>query len=68
MTTPVQSAVLGIDFGTTEAVAAIAVDGVSSLVPLEGPEGSDPVFRSALCFWEDEIGVAVEAGPNSGLS
>lgn len=63
MTTPVQSAVLGIDFGTTNSVAAIAVDGVSSLVSLEGPEGSDPVFRSALCFWEDEIGVAVEAGP-----
>lgn len=63
MTTPVQFAVLGIDFGTTNSVAAIAVDGVSSLVPLEGPEGSDPVFRSALCFWEDEMGVAVEAGP-----
>jgi hypothetical chaperone protein len=63
MTLHVQPAVLGIDFGTTNSVAAIAVDGVASLVPLQGPGGADPVFRSALCFWEDETGIAVEAGP-----
>lgn len=63
MTTSVQPAVLGIDFGTTNSVAAVAIDGVSSLVPLHGPDGNDPVFRSALCFWEDDPGIAVEAGP-----
>ena len=63
MTTSVQPAVLGIDFGTTNSVAAVAIDGVSSLVPLHGPDGDDPVFRSALCFWEDDPGIAVEAGP-----
>jgi hypothetical chaperone protein len=63
MTNLVHPAVLGVDFGTTNSVAALAVDGVASLIPLEGPEGHDPVFRSALCFWEDEAGIAVEAGP-----
>ena len=57
------SAVLGLDFGTTNSVAAVARGGESRLVPLEGPEGADPVFRSALCFWEEEARIAVEAGP-----
>lgn len=56
-------AFLGIDFGTTNSVAAVASEGRSELVPLSGPLGSDPVFRSALCFWEDDARVAVEAGP-----
>lgn len=63
MTTLPPHAVLGLDFGTTNSVAAIARGGVSSLVPLQVPGGEDPVFRSALCFWEDERHVAVEAGP-----
>lgn len=63
MTTSGQPAVLGIDFGTTNSVAAIASDGFASLVPLQGPDGDDPIFRTALCFWEDQAGVAVEAGP-----
>jgi hypothetical chaperone protein len=54
---------LGLDFGTTNSVAAIARDGHSELVPLLGPHETNPVFRSALCFWEDEARVAVEAGP-----
>lgn len=57
---------LGLDFGTTNSVAAIARDGVSSLVMLEAPTGAEAAFRSALCFWEDETvrgGVASEAGP-----
>lgn len=53
---------LGLDFGTTNSVAAVARDGVSELVPLAGPDGADPVFRSALCFWEDD-GVKLAAGP-----
>ncbi len=54
--------VLGIDFGTTNSVVARAEDGESHLVPLKAPKGEDPVFRSALCFWEDD-GIEVEAGP-----
>jgi hypothetical chaperone protein len=57
------ASVLGFDFGTTNSVAAIAGGGRSTLVPLEAPLGLDPVFRSALCFWEEETAVAVEAGP-----
>ena len=54
---------LGLDFGTTNSVAAIARGGASALVPIDGPDGADPVFRSALCFWEDAGGLSVEAGP-----
>src|SRR4051812_3184109 len=60
---PASGKSLGLDFGTTNSVAAIALGGKSELVPLLGPLGSDPVFRSALCFWEEEARVAVEAGP-----
>lgn len=57
---------LGLDFGTTNSVVAMARGGVSDLVPLATPHGPEAAFRSALCFWEDEAvrgGVAVEAGP-----
>ena len=58
---------LGLDFGTTNTVAAFAAGtGTSALIDIAGPEGHAPVFRSALCFWEDEDGwngVAQEAGP-----
>ena len=63
MPTAAPPAVLGLDFGTTNSVAAIARGGRSALVPLLGPDGADPVFRSALCFWEEEARIAVEAGP-----
>ncbi len=58
---------LGLDFGTTNTVAALA-DGAggSHLVEYEGAEATGAVFRSALCFWEEESGwngVAHEAGP-----
>ena len=58
---------LGLDFGTTNTVVALA-DGAggSELVEFTGPHKSDAVFRSALCFWEDEEargGIACEAGP-----
>lgn len=58
---------LGLDFGTTNTVAALA-DGAGSsrLVEFEGADATGPVFRSALCFWEEERGwngVAYEAGP-----
>jgi hypothetical chaperone protein len=57
---------LGLDFGTTNSVAAVARNGAADLVMLDAPDGPDPVFRSALCFWEDgdmRGGVASEAGP-----
>jgi hypothetical chaperone protein len=63
MSTATPSAVLGLDFGTTNSVAALARNGRSELVPLLGPAGAAPVFRSALCFWEEEARVAVEVGP-----
>jgi hypothetical chaperone protein len=62
-------AALGLDFGTTNSVAALAgaADGVSELLSFAAPEGqTESVFRSALCFWHDDAvkgGLAVEAGP-----
>ena len=58
---------LGLDFGTTNTVAALA-DGAggSHLVDFVGEGATGAVFRSALCFWEDERGlngIAHEAGP-----
>lgn len=61
------AAALGLDFGTTNTVVALA-DGVESsrLVEFAGADATGAVFRSALCFWEEETGwngVAHEAGP-----
>ncbi|MBO9519534.1 MAG: Hsp70 family protein [Porphyrobacter sp.] len=58
----------GLDFGTTNSVAALpgGIGHEPHLVPLDGPGGPADVFRSALCFWRDEDvrgGLAVEAGP-----
>lgn len=58
---------IGIDFGTTNSVVALgASPGESTLVDFAAPDGAGPVFRSALCFWEEDGargGVAHEAGP-----
>ncbi len=57
---------LGLDFGTTNSVAALAGGGESRLVEFAGKEATGAVFRSALCFWHDEAvkgGMAHEAGP-----
>lgn len=57
---------IGLDFGTTNTVAALAnADGAADLIAFGGDRGS-PVFRSALCFWQDDAvrgGIAHEAGP-----
>ncbi len=53
---------LGLDFGTTNSVAALARGDIADLVMLDAPDGPDPVFRSALCFWDD-AGLQSEAGP-----
>jgi hypothetical chaperone protein len=59
----VTATALGLDFGTTNSVVALAGPGEApEMVEFAAPEGPSPVFRSALCFWED-AGVQVEAGP-----
>jgi len=57
---------LGLDFGTTNTVVARADGTRSELVEFAGEHATGAVFRSALCFWEEERGwngVAHEAGP-----
>ncbi|MBB5987756.1 Hsp70 family protein [Sphingobium lignivorans] len=57
---------LGLDFGTTNSVVALADGDGSRLVEFKGEAASSAVFRSALCFWQDEAvrgGLAHEAGP-----
>jgi hypothetical chaperone protein len=57
---------LGLDFGTTNSVAALANGGESRLVSFAGKQATGDVFRSALCFWHDSDvkgGMAHEAGP-----
>ncbi|WP_379920933.1 Hsp70 family protein [Erythrobacter sp. R86502] len=58
---------IGLDFGTTNTVAAISDgEGSSELIEFQSANGTGPTFRSALCFWEDgEVagGIASEAGP-----
>jgi len=57
---------IGLDFGTTNSVVALGADGGSEMVSFAGPQGTDAVFRSALCFWHEDSakgGLASEAGP-----
>ncbi|MBO9574624.1 MAG: Hsp70 family protein [Sphingobium sp.] len=66
MATGTPARALGLDFGTTNSVAAIADNGRSDLVEFSGEQATGAVFRSALCFWEDSRargGLAREAGP-----
>ena len=68
VTTPKPAArAIGIDFGTTNSVIATArADGSTPLVKFAAPGGPSDVFRSALCFWQDDAirgGLGHEAGP-----
>ncbi|WP_421854739.1 Hsp70 family protein [Novosphingobium sp.] len=58
---------IGIDFGTTNSVVArSAGDGAVRLADFAAPAGASAVFRSALCFWQDDAlrgGLGHEAGP-----
>ncbi len=58
---------LGLDFGTTNTVAALADDrGGAQLVDFASPRETSAIFRSALCFWEEDgakNGIAHDAGP-----
>ena len=60
-------AAIGLDFGTTNSVVALAGTAQgAALVEFDGPVERSAVFRSALCFWHDDAvrgGMAVEAGP-----
>ncbi len=70
MSKPPLAPALGLDFGTTNTVAAL-VDPTAPGGPpsFRSPDGDDalPVFRSALFFWPEGRGrdrrIAVEAGP-----
>ena len=56
---------LGLDFGTTNSVVALA-DGQGGTELVAFGDAGDAVFRSALCFWAEERGwngIAHEAGP-----
>jgi hypothetical chaperone protein len=63
----VATGAVGLDFGTTNTVVAIADgSGNSRLTEFAGADASGAVFRTALCFWEEENawkGIAYEAGP-----
>jgi hypothetical chaperone protein len=63
----IAASALGLDFGTTNTVLALGNGaGGSELVEFSGAEATGAVFRSALCFWEEESawnGIACEAGP-----
>jgi hypothetical chaperone protein len=68
MSTLISPGLAGLDFGTTNSVAALprGLGQEPHLVRLDGPDGAAEVFRSALCFWREEGvrgGLAVEAGP-----
>ena len=67
MPAPTSGTVLGFDFGTTNSVAAQATGAQApDMLAFDAPDGSDAVFRSALCFWQDETirgGMGIEAGP-----
>jgi len=68
MTQSRQSRSAGLDFGTTNSVAALAgsAGAPPQMVMLGGPDGPAEVFRSALCFWRDADvhgGVDVAVGP-----
>jgi hypothetical chaperone protein len=57
---------LGLDFGTTNTVVALGQpNGLPELVSFTAPAETSPVFRSALCFWHDDVpgGLASDAGP-----
>ncbi len=60
----------GLDFGTTNSVAAVVdpAGGEPRLIEFGEADGRNKVFRSALCFWHDENvsgGLAVEAGASA---
>ena len=57
---------IGLDFGTTNSVVArVGADGQPYLIDFAAPGEISAVFRSALCFYEDDSGrgLACEAGP-----
>jgi hypothetical chaperone protein len=69
---PLNSLALGLDFGTTNTVVATSTaPGVAQVLPFKLESMLDDrihsTFRSAMCFWEEELDVSrdlrFEAGP-----
>jgi hypothetical chaperone protein len=63
-----QGIYLGLDFGTTNTVAALADDdGRARVIPFDVNGQMLSTFRSAMCFWEDDLDAShelrFEAGP-----
>jgi hypothetical chaperone protein len=59
---------IGLDFGTTNSVAAmLSADGTSNPIEFQHNANTLSVFRSVLCFWEEQSGRATlrldTAGP-----
>jgi hypothetical chaperone protein len=65
MATGTPARAMGFDFGTTNSVAAIADNGSSTMVEFTGAHATGAVFRSALCFWDEDDSrtLAHDAGP-----
>ena len=67
MHNPPAGRALGLDFGTTNTVVASSNGaGAPELIEFAGDYAAGAVFRSALCFWQDESvrgGIGCEAGP-----
>ena len=67
MQTNVSKRTIGLDFGTTNTVVALARDETAAhLVEFTGGQATGSVFRSALSFWQQEGapgGIDCEAGP-----
>lgn len=66
MQTNPASQTIGLDFGTTNTVAALAKGGRAELVRFTDDQTTAAVFRSALCFWQQDgaqAGIDHEAGP-----
>jgi hypothetical chaperone protein len=56
---------VGIDFGTTNSVLAVAPSAGSVQVARHGPNRDSGNFRSVLCFIKDGMGLTVKAGPEA---
>lgn len=67
MQTDAAGRTIGLDFGTTNTVAAQASGDMNAeLVEFAGKAATGAVFRSALCFWQEDGvrgGIDHEAGP-----
>lgn len=45
---------IGLDFGTTNSVASVAMDGAVQTALYDRPEGAESIFPTLLTFWQEE--------------